>query len=132
MLVVDHGGAIRNRAVKKFWQPPTDLFEDERFFIVRSELAGVHSGDIQIVYLPDRHSLLIRGVRQEEDLPGAEKRGCHQLEIYFGEFEREIELPKVPVEPLEIKAQFRSGFLYVLAPKATQRMRHVHMTITRA
>lgn len=114
---------------KRFWEPKADVFEDERHFILRCELAGVRSQDIQIAYLPGRHSLLVRGVRQEEELPGAEKKGCHQLEIYFGQFERELPLPETPVEPSEMRARLENGMLYVLVPKARMRVRHVRMRV---
>lgn len=132
VLIVSEAVPSRTVMKRHFWEPRTDLFEDERHLIVRCELAGVSSEDISIFYLPDRHSLILRGIRHEEDLPGAEKKCCHQLEVYFGEFEREVALPDTPVEPQLIRAQYRAGFLYVLVPKSRLTVRHVRMTIRKS
>lgn len=119
----------RAGASRQFWTPSADLYEDESHFVVKVELAGVAPGQLQIAYLPDRHSLLVRGVRTEDDPTHTVKQQVHQLEIYYGEFEREIPIPDKPVEPDRMQAQYRSGFLYVLIPKAKLRVRHTRVTI---
>jgi HSP20 family protein len=129
VVVVSAGQGLKSAMTRRFWEPHVDLFEDERHFLIRAELAGIHPQQMQVVYLPDRHSVLVRGVRSDEDVPGFEKKACHQLEIFYGEFEREITLPADPVEPDHIKAQYRSGLLYLLIPKSKARVRHITMTI---
>ncbi len=111
------------------WQPCIDLFETQREFILKAELAGVEPEHVQVAYVPGRHSLLLRGVRQEIDPSSEERSSIHQLEIYYGEFEREISLPQTPVEPERMRAQFRNGILYVGLPKATLRVTHTRITI---
>jgi HSP20 family protein len=104
-------------AAGRGWEPRVDVLEDDRRILIKAEIAGVKGEDIQLLYLPERHSLLIRGVRAEEDFTDGDRTGCFQLEIYYGEFEREIKLPDIPVVPDGMRAQYRNGFLLVLIPK---------------
>jgi HSP20 family protein len=103
-------------AVGKGWEPRVDLMEDERRLILKAEIAGVKGEDIQVLYIPDRHSILIRGVRREDGPSG--HCSCHQLEIFYGEFAREIHLPDVSIDPQSMRAQYRNGFLLVMIPKS--------------
>ncbi len=104
----------------KGWEPRVDLMEGPDHLILRAEIAGVRGEDINLVYLPSSHSLLIRGVRLDEDNPS----GYYQLEIYYGEFQREVRLPDLPVDIQRMKAQYKNGFLTVAIPKAG------HVTVT--
>jgi HSP20 family protein len=117
---------------RRYWEPKADLIEDPRHFILTFELAGINTADVQIAYLPDRHSVLVRGVRYDEELPGTQTSAVHQLEIYYGEFERELRLPDTPINPEGMKAHYRAGLLYVLVPKAKQRIRYAHTTVFKA
>lgn len=93
------------------WRPPTDVYETEDAIIVRVEVAGTREDDFS-VHLTDR-SLIIRGTRQDTQ----ERRSYHQMEIPFGEFSTEIDLP-IPVVTDQIEAVYRDGFLRVVLPKA--------------
>lgn len=119
-------GAIQSG---RFWEPRIDLNEDGEHFYLKIELAGVRGEDVQLIYLPDSHTMLIRGVRKEEDCFESHRTGAHQLEIYYGEFEREVVLPDMPIEPDQVKAQMKNGFLYVLIPKAKSVFRHTKISI---
>ena len=103
-------------ATGKCWVPKVDVIEESRRLIVKAELAGVRGDDINLIYLPERHSVLLRGMRPEQDFSDGERTGIHQLEILYGEFEREIGLPNVTIDPSGIKAQFRNGILLVMIP----------------
>ena len=104
-------------ATAKCWVPKVDLIEESRRLIMKSELAGVRADDISLIYLPERHSILLRGQRPEQDFSDGSRTGIHQLEILYGEFEREIGLPNVTIDSSGIKAQFRNGILLVTIPK---------------
>src|SRR5690242_15164064 len=78
------------------WEPRVDVIEDERNFVIKAEIAGVRGEDIQLLFLPDRHSIVIRGSRMD-DIDASKGRRVHQLEIPFGEFAKEVVLPEVPV-----------------------------------
>ena len=108
-------------ASRMFWEPRIDLIEDSSCIIVKAEIGGVRSEDIELIYSEERNSLLIRGVRREEDFPASIRTGCYQLEIYYGEFEREVKLPDLALAPAGIKAHYRNGFLIVLVPKGEEK-----------
>jgi HSP20 family protein len=105
-------------ASRMFWEPRVDLIEDATCIIVKAEIGGVRNEDIELIYSGERNSLLLRGIRREEDFPASARTGCYQLEIYYGEFEREVRLPELPLDPQGIKAHYRNGFLIVMIPKA--------------
>jgi HSP20 family protein len=93
------------------WRPPTDVFETEDKIVVRVEIAGMREQDFTLEL--DGRLLSIRGVRP--DLSA--RRAYHQMEIRFGEFSIEIELP-APVLAQQVEAVYDNGFLLVKLPKA--------------
>ena len=96
------------------WRPPTDVFETEEAIVVRVEIAGMEEDDFKIEL--DGRYLSIKGTRP--DLP--ERRAYHQMEIRFGEFSIDMELPS-PVVAAEVEAVYNNGFLRVMLPKAHPR-----------
>jgi HSP20 family protein len=95
----------------RVWRPPTDLYEVEDKIIVRVEIAGMSDGDFTISI--DQNTLSIAGSRPEI----GERRAYYQMEIPFGEFSTEVEIP-VPINVEEVQAEYRDGFLLVNLPKA--------------
>ena len=96
------------------WRPPTDIFEIENTVVVRVEIAGMREEDFAIEL--DGRNLTVRGSRQ--DIP--ERRAFHQMEIHFGEFAIELELPNY-IEVDQVQAVYSEGFLRILLPKARPR-----------
>lgn len=71
------------------WEPPVDMFEDERELIIVAAMPGVTSERVRVVH--EAGTLAIRG---ERPLPFAGSRvAVRQLEIPYGTFERRIPLP---------------------------------------
>ena len=71
------------------WEPPVDVFEDEREIIVVVALPGVAAERIEIAYEP---GMLV--VRADRHIPFVEsRRDVRRLEIPYGFFERRIPLP---------------------------------------
>jgi len=93
------------------WRPPTDVYETETAIIVRVEIAGMRESDFTLSLV--ERSLLIKGIRQEVN----ERRAYYQMEIPFGEFSTEVELP-YPIVVEETEAVYRDGFLRIVLPKA--------------
>lgn len=93
------------------WRPPTDVYETEDAIVVRVEVAGMRDADFSIIL--DGRYLSIRGVRPDVQ----ERRAYHQMEIRFGEFSSDVELP-APVVIKDIEAMYSNGFLRILLPKA--------------
>ena len=76
------------------WEPPADVFEDEREIVIVVAMPGVAADRVQVVNEPG--ALVVRGARQ---LPFARSRHTvRQLEIPYGVFERRIQLPDMRLE----------------------------------
>ncbi|MFM8320102.1 MAG: Hsp20/alpha crystallin family protein [Chloroflexota bacterium] len=101
------------------WRPPTDVFETESAIIVRVEIAGMRQEDLAIEL--NGRLLTIRGVRQDIN----ERRAYHQMEIRFGEFSIDLELPAY-VEVSQVQAIYTDGFLRLTLPKARPRQISIH------
>ena len=96
------------------WHPPTDVFETDDAIIVRVEIAGMQEDDFSIEL--DGRYLSIHGARPDV----SEQRAYHQMEIRFGGFLIEFEIP-IPVDTNKIKAVYNNGFLRVILPKSSPR-----------
>lgn len=96
------------------WRPPSDVFETEQAVIVRVEIAGMREGEFTIEL--NGRILTIHGIRPDM----SERRAYHQMEIRFGEFNLDLELPTY-VEPDMVQAVYSDGFLRVTLPKARPR-----------
>jgi HSP20 family protein len=93
------------------WRPPTDVYETDEAIIIRVEVAGMRESDFTISLV--ERSLTIRGVRQDT----SERRAYHQMEIAFGEFTTEIELPYAIISD-KVQATYQDGFLHITLPMA--------------
>lgn len=96
------------------WRPPTDVFETNDAVIVRVEIAGMQEEDFAISL--SGKFLVIRGIRPDV----AERRAYHQMEIVFGEFMSEVELP-CDVVAEKVRAEYSKGFLRLELPKIQPR-----------
>ena len=76
------------------WQPPVDVFEDEREIVIVVAMPGVTAERVEVIL--EQGSLLVRGMRPIP-LTGPRQR-VHQLEIPYGAFERRIMLSQAPLE----------------------------------
>ena len=91
------------------WRPPTDVYETDNAIIIRVEVAGMRETDFSISLIG--RNLTIRGIRQDT----TERRAYHQLEIPFGEFSTEFELPYM-INSNKVDAVYRDGFLLLTLP----------------
>ncbi len=92
------------------WRPPTDVYETEDRFVIQIEIAGMRDGEFSVSI--EENILSIRGNRP--DIP--DRRAFHQMEIHFGEFGTDIELPNL-VDINLITADYQDGFLWINLPK---------------
>jgi HSP20 family molecular chaperone IbpA len=95
----------------KVWRPPTDVYETDTCVIVKVEIAGMEERDFAISL--DARELTISGIRRDP----ASKLGYQQMEILYGHFETHVHLPWA-IDPDQIEATYRNGFLQVQLPKA--------------
>jgi HSP20 family protein len=100
----------RNGVRSHVWCPPTDVYETEDTIVVRVEIAGMKDDDFSISITGNQ--LTVRGNRPEV----FERRAYHQMEIFFGEFSTEVDLPS-PVLSDQVTAEYIAGFLRLVFPK---------------
>jgi HSP20 family protein len=101
------------------WRPPTDVYETEDKYVVIVEIAGMDEENFSVTL--DQNILTVSGER-----PGTmERKSFHQMEIYFGEFVTEVELPS-PVDVNRCVAEYSQGFLWVSLPKTTPKNIIIH------
>jgi HSP20 family protein len=93
------------------WSPPTDVYETERDYVVRVEIAGMREEDFEITV--EDSFLMISGNRSDV----TERRAYQQMEIRFGKFETAVGLPG-PIDLEMARADYTAGFLTVTLPKA--------------
>src|SRR5262249_23533018 len=95
-----------------------DIDETSEALRVKVELAGVRTEDLHVELSGDGHTLIVRGVRHDSQDESGDRTAFHQMEVYFGPFERSITLPARPaVDRENVQASYRDGFLIVLLPK---------------
>ena len=97
------------------WVPPTDVFETEDQIVVQVEVAGVRQSDLT-VSLQDRR-LIITGTRAD---PEPSHRAYHQMQVRFGDFGAEVELP-APIDEGRVQASYVDGLLRIVLPKRKPR-----------
>lgn len=95
------------------WAPATDVYETAGHYVILMEIAGVDPGRIEVTLEGSR--LRVRGERREP-APAEAKALLHLMEIDYGPFEREIELPEPP-DAERIEAHYENGFLRLRVPR---------------
>ncbi len=109
---------MRNGSVLRainVWHPPTDVCETKDEFCIICELAGISKDQIRVHI--EENVITISGIRQEISI--GEKTVFHNLEINYGPFERNIQIPRkfLGSEP---NARYSDGFLTVRIPASLQ------------
>ena len=96
------------------WRPPTDVYENEDGLVVRVEMAGMRGEDFSVTLAGQ--VLVLAGERVDR----TSRRAFHQMEIHFGEFRAEVQLPW-EAELDEVEASYEDGFLEVRLPRPRAR-----------
>jgi|SRR5579872_5664310 len=113
----------------RFWYPRADVYETANHVLVMIEVAGLDRKRYQLELSADQSALTVRGLRLEmpEDRDG--RLRCHQLEIFFGGFERTIALPAgAPLDKDAIEATYADGLLRIVLPRQKTTRRKISMT----
>lgn len=101
--------SARSRAV---WEPPVDVFEDEREVVIVIALPGVTTQGVHAALEGD-----VLVVRAERRMPAANSRcAVRRLEIPYGHFERRIPLGNMRLEAAT--QEFSDGCLILRLRKA--------------
>ena len=92
----------------RLWNPAADVFQSAHGWVVKVDLAGVCSDELEI----ELHDslLTISGCRRDTHIHD----GCvyHQMEITYSRFEKSIQFP-APIEGASIRRDYKDGFLII-------------------
>ena len=101
------------------WSPTIELLEDEDHLILRTQLAGMDSQNIDIQVT--KQSVTISG---ELHRPEVDSRRYLYSEFNYGKFQREIALP-LPIVNTQVSANYEAGILTLKLPKAEEAKQRV-------
>jgi HSP20 family protein len=100
------------------WAPRADVYETADAVVIKVCVAGLEPNQMDLTLSADSKFLTLRGVRVEQDEDKAERTRYHQLEVYYGPFERVVLLPPdVPIDRDGLAATYKDGFLKITLPK---------------
>jgi HSP20 family protein len=99
------------QVMQSIWNPPTDVYETEKEYVVRVEVAGMRESDFEVTF--ENGFLFINGVRPDI----SERRAYYQMEIRFGKFSITLAVPGL-VDLDHSEAQYKDGFMTVVLLKA--------------
>jgi HSP20 family protein len=94
------------------WRPPVDVFETGNGLVVRAELGGLTTSEVQVLLSADE--LILRGERDVVRPVG--HRVYHESRVRYGPFEAAIRLP-FPVDVGAAMAEYTDGFLSIELPR---------------
>ena len=94
------------------WAPSVDVSETGDAIVVKAEVPGMESKDLEISL--QGHVLTLKGEKKQEKEEKDERR--YRIERSYGAFTRRIRLP-VAVDESKVTATFKNGLLTVTLPK---------------
>lgn len=97
------------------WTPAVDIFDVEDAIVLKAELPGLETEDIDIEI--DDNVLTLKGERRFQET--VDEGRFYRLERSYGHFQRSVTLPQ-GVKSDEISADFDNGVLTVRVPKADE------------
>jgi len=101
------------------WRAKADVAETDRAIYIKVELAGVRPEAIRVTLNRRTGRVTIRGERRDDVFEGLGV-AFHQLEISYGDFECDVHLPMLEIDPNQVRVQYAQGFLLVELPKASE------------
>ncbi len=121
---VTRSAAGREGSAKAHWVPNTDVYATDNGLVIKVELAGMRSDNLQITV--DGNRLRIEGNRP--DGCRAPKASFLVMEINYGPFESVLELPP-GYDLINAKAAYLNGFLRIDVPIAQSQMKSTKVPI---
>lgn len=100
-------GGLLDSSILKGW-PSMDIYSEGEDLVVKMELPGMKSGDVDVSL--DKDHLSISGKRVHEEK--VEEENYFRRERYAGSFSRSIPLPR-EVSEGDVKAEMKDGLLTV-------------------
>lgn len=108
----DYFGSGRRAFKSETWVPSVDVSETDDKIVVKAEIPGMESKDIDISLSGD--VLTIKGEKKSER--EEKEENYHLVERSYGSFSRSLRLP-VGVDGDKIEASYKQGVLTVTCPK---------------
>jgi HSP20 family protein len=105
----------REDSVRAHWVPSTDVYTTDEGLVVKIELAGMRSENLQITV--EGPTLRVTG--QRPDGCRAAKFNFLAMEINYGPFEKTLEIP-AGFDLSQAKASYLNGFLRIDVPQAVR------------
>ena len=100
------------RTAPHTWQPAINAFRCETAVRICVDLAGINKSHIDLRVEPRR--VTVRGSREAPE-PADQTMQMLALEIDYGPFEREVELP-AEVDVKQARAEQENGLLWIYLP----------------
>lgn len=94
------------------WQPPMDLYEEPKRYVLQVDLPGVAAAEVDVQV--EDGNLVLRGERKMD--PAVKHEAYLRVERPYGRFAVRVALPP-SVEPGGIQATHRNGVIEVALPK---------------
>lgn len=101
------------RGARHRWQPSINAFRCERGVRICVDLAGVEKSSIDLAVEPRR--VVVRGSRNPPEPTSERAMQLLALEIDYGPFEREIDLP-IDIDVEGVHAEQENGLLWITLP----------------
>ncbi|HSS64827.1 MAG TPA: Hsp20/alpha crystallin family protein [Gammaproteobacteria bacterium] len=105
-------GGDQSSAATSHWAPAVDIKEEQDRYVLRADVPGVESKDIEITM--ENGVLTIKGERKHEDTQ--EREGYKRVERVYGTFYRRFTLPDT-ADAEKVSASSQNGVLEVTIPK---------------
>ena len=102
----------QSSAATSHWAPAVDIKEETDRYVLRADVPGVDSKDIEITM--ENGLLTIKGERKHEDKE--EREGYKRVERVYGTFYRRFTLPDT-ADAEKVSASSKDGVLEVTIPK---------------
>ena len=102
----------QSSAATSHWAPAVDIKEEQDRYLLRADVPGVDSKDIEITM--ENGVLTIKGERRYEDKE--EREGYKRIERVYGTFYRRFTLPDT-ADADKVSATSKNGVLEVTIPK---------------
>lgn len=99
----------------RLWCPAADVYRTRDGWIVKVDLAGISSDDLQITL--HGSTLELRGLRRDSSY--AEGITYQQLEITYSRFEKRIQFP-TSIEKATLERDYRDGLLVLKLVEAEE------------
>ena len=96
----------KQRPAERTWCPAADIYQTQHGWIVKVELAGVRTDELEISI--EGSTLRIAGRRR--DTLYAETVSYHQLEITYSRFEKKLQFPS-RIDAASIERDYHDGLL---------------------